>query len=278
MQISDIIREALKEDIAGGDHTSLATIPEGARGKATLILKEEGILAGLPYAREVFNQVDPGLAIDIFLEDGCTVHCGDNAFTVTGKARSILQGERLSLNILQRLSGIATHTRRLTDLVTGYPVKLLDTRKTTPLLREMEKYAVRMGGGFNHRMGLYDMVMIKDNHVDFAGGISAAILRVQEYLCFNNLKIPVEIEVRNFFELEEVLSTGGVDRIMLDNFSPGDLEKAVTYIAHKYETEASGGIHEGNIRAYAATGVDFISVGALTHQIKSLDMSLKASF
>ncbi|HRZ42020.1 MAG TPA: carboxylating nicotinate-nucleotide diphosphorylase [Bacteroidales bacterium] len=278
MTPSEIIRLALEEDIAGGDHTSLSTIPDKATGSARLLIKQQGVLAGMIYAREVFRQVDPALEFDEKMADGTVVKPGDVPFIIRGAARSILQGERLSLNILQRLSGIATSTAQLVKLVAPFGTRLLDTRKTTPLLREMEKYAVRMGGGRNHRMGLYDMIMIKDNHVDFAGGISSAIDRVNNYLREKELDLKIEIEVRNFEELEAVMEHGGVDRIMLDNFSPVDLAAAVNRINGKYETEASGGINARNIEAYAATGVDFISSGAITHQIMSLDMSLKATF
>jgi nicotinate-nucleotide pyrophosphorylase (carboxylating) len=276
MSIQEIIRLALAEDIAGGDHTSLATIPSDAIGQAKLIIKEKGVLAGIPYAREVFRQVDPLLTMDCFLAEGAVIQPGDIAFMVAGSSLSILKAERLVLNIMQRLSGIATHTHHLVTLISGFPAKILDTRKTTPLLREMEKYAVRTGGGFNHRMGLYDMIMIKDNHVDYAGGIFQAIDRVHQYLAEKTLNLKIEIEVRNFAELEQVLSKGGVDRIMLDNFTPLHMASAIEKINHRYETEASGGITEDNIREFAATGVDYISVGALTHHVNSLDMSLKA--
>ncbi len=276
MKIRDIIRQALAEDTGDGDHTSLSTIPAYATGKAQLIVKQDGILAGLPFAMEVFTQVDPATTFEIRMNDGDRILPGDVVFTVTGNTRAILSAERVALNFLQRLSGIATYTNALVTRISPYKTKLLDTRKTTPLLREMEKYAVRTGGGFNHRMGLYDMIMIKDNHVDFSGGISKAINSVHAYLAKMNRSMQIEIEVRNFGELEEVLACGGVNRIMLDNFSPADLALAIMMIGGRYETEASGGIHAGNIEAYAATGVDYISMGALTHQIRSLDMSLKA--
>lgn len=276
MHISDIITQALAEDLGGGDHTSLATIPIQAEGSASLIIKQKGMMAGLIYAIEVFRQVDPLLKVDLYIQDGTFILPGDIAFDVSGASRSILQAERLVLNIMQRLSGIATYTSSLVHLVSGYPVKLLDTRKTTPILREMEKYAVRIGGGFNHRMGLYDMIMIKDNHVDYSGGISNAIQRVRHYLDENSLNLKIEIEVRNFSELNQVLAIGCVHRIMLDNFSPANLTTAVQIIGHRFETEASGGICEANLREYAATGVDFISIGALTHHVNSIDMSLKA--
>jgi len=276
MSIEEIIAQALAEDIGDGDHTTLSTIPAGATGRAQLLIKENGILCGIEVARKVFHQVDPALKMETFLQDGAMVQKGDIAFIVSGKTASILQSERLVLNFMQRMSGIATATRQLTDLVKDLPVKLLDTRKTTPLLRQLEKYAVRTGGGGNHRMGLYDMIMIKDNHVDYAGGIAPAIDRVQDYLKKNDRQLKIEIEVRNFAELDLALQHGGIDRIMLDNFCIPDLKKAVDLIASRYETEASGGINAMNLRDYALTGVDFISIGALTHQIKSLDMSLKA--
>jgi nicotinate-nucleotide pyrophosphorylase (carboxylating) len=283
MNIEEIIRQALEEDIGSGDHTSLATIPPEATGKSKLLIKEEGILAGADVARQVYRQLDPSVHFEIVIPDGTHVKPGDIAFYVSGSSRSILSGERLALNFMQRMSGIATATSQIVKLVAGTGVRILDTRKTTPLLRELEKKAVRLGGGENHRMGLYDMIMIKDNHVDFAGGITKAIEAVNSYLGrmmpeelkIKNEKLKIEVEVRNFQELEEVLSIGLVDRIMLDNFTVTDLARAVKMIGGRYETEASGGINIHNIREYAETGVDFISVGALTHHIKSLDMSLK---
>jgi len=278
MNIEEIIRKAIEEDLGNGDHTSLATIPEGAKGKSRLLIKESGVLAGVEVARLVFKHIDPSLSFDVVLKDGTNVEPGDIAFYVSGSSRSILSGERLALNFMQRMSGIATATSELAKMIEGSGARILDTRKTTPLLREIEKAAVRLGGGENHRMGLYDMIMIKDNHVDFAGGIADAIHEVKDYLRLKveGLRLKVEIEVRNFDELQQVMDTGGVDRIMLDNFSVDDLTKAVKLINGKYETEASGGINKENIRKYAETGVDYISVGALTHHIKSLDMSLKA--
>lgn len=276
MTIDEIIQAAIIEDVGSGDHTSLATIPGQSEGKAGLLLKEDGVICGVAIAEKVFNAIDPELKFDALITDGAKVSRGDVAFTVAGKSVSILTGERLALNFLQRLSGIATATRLMVNQLAGTKTQLLDTRKTTPVLRELEKMAVRAGGGHNHRMGLYDMIMIKDNHVDFAGGIKPAIEAVHRYLAAKSLALKIEIEVRNFNELEEVLETGGIDRIMLDNFSPDDLKKAVDQIAGRYETEASGNITANNISAYAASGVDFISSGALTHQIKSLDMSLKA--
>jgi nicotinate-nucleotide pyrophosphorylase (carboxylating) len=278
MRIEEIIKKAIEEDLGNGDHTSLSTIPPDAAGKSRLLIKEKGVLAGVEIARMVFSQVDPTLQFEKILEDGTKVKPGDIAFYISGSSRSILAGERLALNFMQRMSGIATATAELVRLIEGTKAKILDTRKTTPLLRELEKKAVKLGGGENHRMGLYDMIMIKDNHVDFAGGIPNAIKAVHDY--FNSkgsgFKLKIEIEVRNFTELRQVLGTGGIDRIMLDNFTVPDLAEAVKLIDGRYETEASGGITHENIRGYAETGVDFISVGALTHHIKSLDMSLKA--
>ena len=276
MTIDEIIDKALTEDIGDGDHTSLSTIPENARRQAQLLIKQDGILAGVEIAEKVFKKVDPSLSFNKLIEDGAPLKKGDIVFKVSGKAQSILSAERLALNFLQRMSGIATYTKYLVNKLDGHNTKLLDTRKTTPLLREIEKYAVRMGGAANHRIGLYDMILIKDNHVDFAGGIEAAIQAANDYLKIKNKNLKIEIEVRNFDELEEVLKIGGVHRIMLDNFLPVELKKAVEKIAGRFETEASGGINESTIRQYAETGVDFISVGALTHQIRSLDMSLLA--
>jgi nicotinate-nucleotide pyrophosphorylase (carboxylating) len=276
MNIDEIIEKALAEDIGNGDHTSLSCIPEKITGKAKLLIKEKGILAGISIAEKVFNKVDPGLRMKILLRDGASVKKNDIAFTVEGKSISILSAERLVLNFMQRMSGIATSTHDLVELVKGTKAKILDTRKTTPLMREIEKMAVRIGGGFNHRMGLYDMIMIKDNHVDFAGGIKEAITSAKQYLQKKNLNLKIEIEARDLNEVKEIMNIGSIDRIMLDNFKPEKMIEAVNLIAGKYETEASGGITRKNIRAYAETGVDFISVGAITHHIKSLDMSLKA--
>lgn len=276
MKIDDLIREAIAEDLGNGDHTSLATIPEGSAGKARLLVKENGILAGSAIARKVFGFIDPSLEFKLFITDGSPVFIGDIVFEISGEARSILAGERLALNFMQRMSGIATATKRMSSILEVTGTKILDTRKTTPLLRELEKMAVRAGGGENHRMGLYDMVLIKDNHIDFAGGIPQALDSVKHYLRTNSLDLKVEIEVRNFEELEAVLRHGGTDRIMLDNFRPEDLRKAVEKIAGRFETEASGGINLDNLAQYASTGVDYISAGALTHHIQSLDLSLKA--
>jgi nicotinate-nucleotide pyrophosphorylase (carboxylating) len=274
MTIDQIIQEALKEDIGAGDFSSLATIPASALSSAKLVIKQAGILAGIAVAQKVFEHLDPSLQFVRLIEDGEAVKIGDIPFIVSGSSISILSGERLALNFMQRMSGIATATSELMKRLEGTKTTILDTRKTTPLLRELEKYAVRMGGGSNHRFALYDMIMIKDNHIDFAGGISKAIIACQEYLKENQLQLQVEIEVRNMDELKEVLAIGQVNRIMLDNFSPSELSAAIQLIDHRYQTEASGGITAETIRDYALTGVDFISVGALTHHIKSLDMSL----
>ena len=273
--VTELIISTLKEDLGDGDHTSLATIPENAVGKVELIAKEKGIVAGVEVAAMVFKELDDDLNIDILIEDGQSIMPGDRVLTVEGNSRSLLSAERTALNFIQRMSGIATFTHKVVSLISDLDTKLLDTRKTTPCNRVVEKLAVRLGGGTNHRFGLFDMIMIKDNHVDFAGGISNAINSTQSYLKENGKNLKIEIEVRDFDELNEVIDNGGVDRIMLDNFSPGELKKAVDLVDHRFETEASGGITIDNIRQYAETGVDFISVGALTHQIKSLDLSLK---
>lgn len=270
------IKNAIAEDLGDGDHTSLSTIPADAQGNARLIIKEDGILAGVELAEAIFKAVDASLLTTIFLQDGTAVHYGDIALTVKGNARSILLAERLVLNCMQRMSGIATKTNRIVKLLEPFKAQVLDTRKTTPGLRYLEKWAVRIGGGVNHRIGLYDMILIKDNHVDYAGGIANAILAANKYLNETGKQLEIEIEVRNFEELDEVLATGQVNRIMLDNFSIEDLKEAVRRIGDQYTTEASGGILEDNIAEYAACGVDFVSMGALTHSVKSLDMSLKA--
>jgi nicotinate-nucleotide pyrophosphorylase (carboxylating) len=274
--IHHFITEALKEDVGDGDHTSLSTIPAGTVGKAKLLVKDEGILAGIELAVEIFNIVDAGLKVNIFLNDGAVVKPKDIAFEVEGSAQSILIAERLVLNCMQRMSGIATATHKIVDLLKGTNAKVLDTRKTTPGLRYLEKWAVRIGGGVNHRFGLYDMILIKDNHVDYAGGIRQAIERANQYLTDHHKELAIEIEVRNLDELDQVLQTGHVNRILLDNFSFADLRQAVNIIQGRFITEASGGITIDNIREYAMCGVDYISVGALTHSIKSLDLSLKA--
>lgn len=276
MNIPDIIRAALAEDIGDGDHTSAATVPAGSVGRARLLVKEEGILCGVPLATEVFRQVDASLEVQVLLADGTPIRPGDIVLRVEGNPVSILKAERLVLNFMQRLSGIATATARAVRELEGLRAQVLDTRKTTPVLRELEKYAVRTGGGTNHRMGLYDMVMIKDNHVDYAGGIRPAIDAVHRYFEKTGKSLKIEIEVRNFDELAQVLERGGIDRIMLDNFSTKDLKEAVRQIAGRYETEASGGITLENLRSTGETGVDFISMGSLTHRVRSLDLSLKA--
>ena len=276
MNIDQIIIAALAEDLGEGDHTSMSTIPGTSIGKAQLLIKEKGVLAGINVARKVFGKVDKSIQFNEFMHDGESVEPGNVAFIVEGRIISLLSSERLALNFMQRMSGIATYTNHLVKLIEGTNAKILDTRKTTPLHRELEKQAVRIGGGYNHRMGLYDMIMIKDNHVDFAGGISEAIYTAKQYLEENNKDLKIEVEVRNISEVDEVMEAEGVDRIMFDNFTPDLTKIAVRMINGKFETESSGGITDENIRAYAETGVDFISVGALTHQIKSLDMSLKS--
>lgn len=274
--IEQFIKNAVAEDRGDGDHTSLSTIPAGTQGKAQLIIKEDGILAGITLAVEIFSYIDPLLVVNILLEDGAAVKYGDIALTVSGSTHSILLAERLVLNCMQRMSGIATKTHAIVQLISGYPTRILDTRKTTPGLRYLEKWAVRIGGGVNHRIGLYDMILIKDNHVDYAGGIKNAIRAANEYLVAQGKDLQIEIEVRNLSELNDVIEEGHIDRIMLDNFSFDDLKKAVSTIDGRFISEASGGITEENVAEYAACGVDFISIGALTHSVKSLDMSLKA--
>lgn len=278
MTIDEIVRMALTEDLGDGDHTSLATVPADAMGEAILYAKEEGILAGVEVACEVFKQFDSKISIDIYIKDGSKLKSGDKVMLVKGKSRSLLSAERTALNFIQRMSGIATFTNKIVQKIDGLNTKLLDTRKTTPCNRIVEKMAVKIGGGMNHRFGLFDMIMIKDNHVDFAGGIKNAVEATHKYLSENNKSLKIELEVRNFDELAEAMEVGGIDRVMLDNFSPTDLKKALQIIDGKFETEASGGISIDTIREFAETGVDFISVGALTHQIKSLDLSLKARF
>lgn len=273
-----IIKNALIEDIGDGDHSSLASVPESAIGKAKLLVKDDGIIAGIELAKKIVTYYDASMVFNAFLKDGDTVKKGDVAFTIEGKSRSILATERLLLNFMQRMSGIATETHRYVELVAGTSAKLLDTRKTTPGIRLMEKWAVRIGGGYNHRFALYDMIMLKDNHVDYAGGIKEAIESTNDYLKRTGKQLKIEIEVRNEKELDEVLAVGHVDRIMLDNFSVEDIKRVLPKIPKTFETEASGGITTDTIRAYAATGVDYISVGALTHSFKSLDLSLKADY
>ena len=274
--IDDLIKLAFAEDIGDGDHTTLCCIPENAMGKSKLLIKEEGILAGVEMAQRIFKDFDPNLKMEIFIKDGTAVKPGDIAFTVEGKVRSLLQTERLMLNVMQRMSGIATVTNKYVKRLEGLHTRILDTRKTTPGLRMIEKAAVKIGGGVNHRIGLFDMILLKDNHIDFAGGIEKAITRAKEYLKEKGKDLKIEIEVRNMDELEEVMRIGGIDRIMLDNFTPELTRKAVKRIGGKYETESSGGITFDTIRDYAECGVDFISVGALTHSVKGLDMSFKA--
>ncbi len=274
--VDRLIQLALAEDVGNGDHTSLSTIPPGGKQKAKLLIKENGVLCGVGFAEKVIRAVDSSIRMENLLRDGADVNAGDIAFYLEGPPISILTAERLLLNGMQRMSGIATHTRKLVDLISDTKTVLLDTRKTAPGMRVMEKWAVKTGGGANHRMGLYDQILIKDYHVDYAGGRANAIDKVHEYFKEKRMNLFVEIETRNFEEIEQVIARGGVQRILLDNFSPADIEKAVQLIAHRYETEASGGINETNLRDYAITGVDYISMGALTHQVRSLDLSLKA--
>jgi len=274
--LGEFILRSIGEDLGDGDHSSLACIPWEAEGKAKLLIKEEGILAGVSVAKETFKAIDKDLSCEIFIEDGQHVNPGDIGFHVSGRQQSILKSERLVLNIMQRMSGIATSTNQYVTRVSGLKVKILDTRKTTPGLRFLEKEAVRIGGGMNHRMGLFDMIMLKDNHIVFAGGIKTAIEKTRDYLRKSSRKLKIEIEARNLDDVRQIIAAGGVNRIMLDNFSLGDTAEAVKIIAGRYETESSGGITLETVRSYAECGVDFISVGALTHHIKSLDMSLKA--
>ena len=271
-----LIDLAFAEDIGDGDHTTLCCIPEDAMGKSHLLIKEDGILAGVEVAKKVFERFDPEMQVEVIMGDGSRVKKGDIAMIVTGRVRSLLQTERLMLNIMQRMSGIATMTNKYVERLKGTHTHVLDTRKTTPGMRMLEKAAVKIGGGVNHRIGLFDMILLKDNHVDFSGGIKNAISRCHEYLKKNGLDLKIEIEVRNFDELQHVLDCGGVNRIMLDNFSVPDTKKAVEMIDGRYETESSGGITFDTIRDYAEQGVDYVSVGALTHSVKGLDMSFKA--
>lgn len=274
--LNQFITAAIAEDVGDGDHSSLAAIPATATSRARLLVKDDGILAGVEVAWKIFQHIDPTLHTDIKLTDGSEIRKGDIAFTVEGPARSILTAERLVLNTLQRMSGIATKTHHFTRLIQGTKAQLLDTRKTTPNFRLLEKWAVRIGGGTNHRIGLYDMIMLKDNHIDMAGGIENAIIRTKDYLRDGNKNLKIEVETRNLDEVKEVLRVGGIDIIMLDNMSPTQMKEAVALIGGRFKTEASGGISEDSIREIAGCGVDFISVGALTHSIKSLDLSLKA--
>lgn len=274
--IHRFIVNALAEDVGDGDHTSLATIPAGTQGKAKLLVKDTGIIAGVELAQQIFSEVDTTLKVNVLITDGRPVKPGDIVLEVSGDSQSILKAERLVLNCMQRMSGIATKTRHIVDMLKGTNTQALDTRKTTPGMRYLEKWAVRIGGGVNHRFGLYDMILIKDNHVDYAGGIRYAIENTHQYLSSVNKKLAIEIEVRNMEELEQVLATGGVDRILLDNFSLTDLKQAVNFIEGRYITEASGGITIDTVRDVAACGVDYVSLGELTHSVKSLDLSLKA--
>lgn len=274
--LRDLIRLALREDVGDGDHSALSCVPENATKRARLLVKQAGILAGVEVALAVFDEVDPTLDVEVLIQDGTRIEVGDIVLTVQGSARSILKAERLMLNLMQRMSGIATYTRSMVDLIADLPVKLLDTRKTTPNFRLFEKMATRIGGAHNHRMGLYDMIMLKDNHIDYAGGIESAITRARGYLAETGRNLRIEVETRNLAEVDEVLRVGGIDIIMLDNFSLEDMREAVKRIGDRFETEASGNIKETTLRAVAETGVDSISSGALTHQIKSLDLSLKA--
>jgi nicotinate-nucleotide pyrophosphorylase (carboxylating) len=274
--LRELILKWLAEDVGDGDHSSLACIPAETKGKARLLIKEKGILAGIRVADELFSVIDEDLKFDKILEDGTRIFPGDVAFYVSGRQQSILKSERLVLNIMQRMSGIATSTDEYATVLKGFKTRILDTRKTTPGFRFLEKEAVSIGGGFNHRMGLYDMILLKDNHIDYAGGIEKAIKKTREYLKKNNLKLKVEVEARSIEDVRKIISIGGIDRIMLDNFSVKDTLLAVGEISGRYETESSGGIDLSTIRAYAECGVDYISVGALTHHVKSLDMSFKA--
>ena len=271
-----LIDLAFAEDIGDGDHTTLCCIPNDAMGKSHLLIKEDGILAGVKVAERIFHRFDPTIQVEVLMKDGSAVKKGDIAMIVSGKVRSLLQTERLMLNIMQRMSGVATMTHRYVERLEGTKTQVLDTRKTTPGMRMLEKQAVKIGGGVNHRIGLFDMILLKDNHVDFAGGICQAIDRCQAYLKEKQLDLKIEIEVRNFDELNQVLKHGGVHRIMLDNFSVEDTKKAVEIINHRFETESSGGITLETLRSYAEAGVDYISVGALTHSVMGLDMSFKA--
>jgi len=274
--IDYLIELSLREDLGDGDHTSLATIPLNVKGKARLLVKEDAILAGIEVAKRIYSIFDKDLSIKTYFNDGAHVKPGDVAFTVEGYIHSILSTERLVLNFMQRMSGIATYTHHLTSLLSGLNTIILDTRKTTPCFREIEKWAVRIGGGHNHRKGLFDMIMIKDNHIDYCGSIEKAINSTIDYLNTTGKNLKIEIEARSIEDVNEILRVGNINRIMLDNFDIPQLKEAVSIINKRYETEASGGINENNIRKVAETGVDFISIGALTHHIKSIDLSLKA--
>ena len=278
MTTKEFIAASLQEDIGSGDHSTLASIAPNAKGRAVLKVKENGILAGVNLAQQIFHYLEPEAQFVLYKKDGDKVGKGETAFEVDALVHTILQAERLTLNCMQRMSGIATLTSQYVDVIKGYKAKILDTRKTTPLFRAYEKAAVKIGGGYNHRMGLYDMVMLKDNHIDFCGGIEKAIERTNQYLRTNGLNLKIEIETRSIEDVKRVVATGGVQRIMLDNYTPDQLEDAISLIGGKYETEASGGINLENIVAYARTGVDFISVGAIIHHAVSMDLSLKAHF
>jgi nicotinate-nucleotide pyrophosphorylase (carboxylating) len=275
-ELDFFIENAIREDIGDGDHTSLSCIPTEKEGKARLIVKEQGIIAGVEVAKKIIQKIDSNLTVDVFINDGTKVKIGDIVFHVYGKVQSILKAERLMLNVMQRMSGIATSTGKYVEKLDGLKTKILDTRKTTPGMRFLEKEAVKIGGGENHRFGLYDMIMIKDNHIDFAGGIEQAIQRTSEYLQKNNKPLKIEIEARSIKDVQKIIEVGGVDRIMLDNFTVMNTKEAVFIIGGLYETESSGGITLDTLRQYAECGVDYISVGALTHHIKSIDLSLKA--
>lgn len=275
-ELDQFITNALQEDVREGDHSSLASIDKNTQGKARLLVKDDGILCGLDVAKAIFAKVDANLKMEVHINEGAPIKYGDIAFHVYGSAISILTAERLVLNCMQRMSGIATKTKAYAQIIEGTKASVIDTRKTTPNIRFLEKYAVTVGGGSNHRFGLYDMIMLKDNHIDFCGGITKAVQKVHNYLKANNLSLRIEVETRNLADVQEILDCGGVDRIMLDNYKPEDVRTAVEMINGKYETEASGGITLETIRSYAETGVDFISVGALTHSVRSLDLSLKA--
>ena len=276
MTLHKFIQSALTEDVGDGDHTSLSTIPADAQKRARLLVKEAGILAGVEVAQAIFAEVDPNFQVDVLMPDGSVMKPGDIVLTVAGNARNILTAERLVLNCMQRMSGIATQTRQMMNILEGTRCKLLDTRKTTPNFRICEKMAVKIGGGVNHRFGLYDMILIKDNHVDYAGSVTKAVTLAVQYLADTGRSLPIEVEVRNRAEVEEALAVGHLTRMLLDNFQPTDLRDMVRLINGRVITEASGGINLDNLRAYAETGVDYISSGALTHHVKSLDLSLKA--
>lgn len=275
-EIEIIITNALREDVGSGDHSSLACIPADAQGKAKLLVKEEGVVAGVAFSKRVFEAVDQDMKMEIFMDDGSRIKKGDIVFTVEGSSQSILKAERLVLNAMQRMSAVATKTRTFVDKLEGTKTKILDTRKTTPGIRALEKWAVKIGGGENHRFALYDMIMLKDNHIDFAGGIEIAISKTQKYLQEKNLDLKIIVEARNLKEIEQILAVGGIDRILLDNFSFDETRRAVEVIGDRYKTESSGGITLETARKYAECGVDYVSSGALTHSVSNLDLSLKA--